>query len=165
MDILSHGLWGGLAFGRKHKKSFWLAFFFGVAPDLFSFGIFFIDRLVGHGFTLGRPDPSIIPEYVYHAYNVTHSLVIFTLAFLVAWFILKRPLLEMGAWAFHIVMDIFTHSDAFFPTPFLWPLSDFHVNGHSWGSPWIFFPNVALLAILYLYYFRVHKPRKLKQTL
>ncbi len=37
MDILSHGLWGGLVFGRKSeflaRLRDWLA------PDLFSFGI------------------------------------------------------------------------------------------------------------------------------
>ncbi len=42
MDIVSHGLWGGAAFGRKNKKSFWVAFLFGVLPDLLAFGPFFI---------------------------------------------------------------------------------------------------------------------------
>ena len=39
MDIVSHGLWGAIAFGRKSRSSFWLAFLIGLAPDLFSFGI------------------------------------------------------------------------------------------------------------------------------
>ena len=32
MDIVSHGLWGALAFGRKNRRSFWLAFGIGLAP-------------------------------------------------------------------------------------------------------------------------------------
>ena len=40
MDIISHGLWGGIAFGRKRRSLFWWSFGFGVMPDLFSFGIF-----------------------------------------------------------------------------------------------------------------------------
>ena len=47
MDIVSHGLWGGLAFGRKNKKSFWLSFLFGIAPDFCSFGIFTISTILG----------------------------------------------------------------------------------------------------------------------
>ncbi len=39
MDIVSHGLWGALAFGRSSRPSFWLAFVIGFAPDLLSFGV------------------------------------------------------------------------------------------------------------------------------
>ncbi len=170
MDILSHGLWGGLAFGRKHKKSFWTAFAFGVTPDLFSFGVAFGAHLwssIISGAILLPPRPGSgyenIPHYVFSLYDITHSLVIFVIAFCAVWIVLKKPLWEMSAWGLHIVMDIFTHSDRFFPTPFLWPISEYTFNGISWGHPWIFFPNVTLLVILYLYYFRVHKPRRLKQ--
>ena len=65
------------------------------------------------------------------------------------WLIRRKPLLEMGAWALHICMDIFTHSTAFFPTPFLWPVSDVHFDGMPWSTPIIFIPNVVLLAVLY----------------
>ena len=161
MDVLSHGLWGGIAFGRKHKKSFLLAFSFGVAPDLLSFGIYFVERIFDHNteWKVGPPDPSLIPEYVYHAYDVTHSLVIFALVFLVSWLILRKPVFEMFAWALHVLMDIFTHSTKFFPTPFLWPLADYRFDGISWGHPAIFFPNVALLALAYLWYFRVRRKK------
>ena len=37
MDIVSHGLWGSIAFGRKSRSSFWMAFVIGMAPDIFSF--------------------------------------------------------------------------------------------------------------------------------
>jgi hypothetical protein len=36
MDVISHGLWGGVAFGRKNKKYFWWSFGFGIMPDLLS---------------------------------------------------------------------------------------------------------------------------------
>jgi hypothetical protein len=150
MDILSHGLWGGVSVGRKSRRSYWWAFFFGVAPDLFSFGIFFLQRLWGHGFEFGRPDGVSIPTYVYELYDVTHSLVTFTVVFTFVWLFMRRPQWVMLAWPLHIVMDIFTHGDAFFPTPFLWPISDYYFNGISWANPYIFFPNVALVALSYL---------------
>jgi membrane-bound metal-dependent hydrolase YbcI (DUF457 family) len=59
----------------------------------------------------------------------------------------------MLAWPLHILVDIPTHSSQFFPTPFLWPVSDFYINGVSWGQPIIFIPNAILIVCLYVYYF------------
>src|SRR5882762_5620867 len=81
MDTLSHGLWGGAVFGQKKGVWTW-AFFWGMAPDLFSFGPFFLTHVPmviqrwSSAHRMEPPDPHIIPAYVYHAYNVTHSLVI-----------------------------------------------------------------------------------------
>lgn len=161
MDIISHGLWGSLGFGRRSRKSFWVAFFFGIAPDLFSFGIFtatvWLGLVSGPDWAAGLPDPSLIPQYVHGMYNVTHSLIVFAAAFGLVWLIRKKPLYELSAWGLHILVDIPTHSDRFFPTPFLWPLSDVSVNGTPWSHPWIFIPNVTLLILLYLWFFVVKK--------
>ena len=164
MDIISHGLYGGATVGRKSKKSFWLAFFFGIAPDLFSFGIFTAAMVLGlvsgpDWHSGGPPDPSLVPQYVHSLYNVTHSFITFGLAFGLVWIYRKKPLMEMCGWGLHILVDIFTHSEKFFPTPFLWPISDFHVNGHSWGTPEIFIPNVILLAVIYGYWWYQKRKR------
>ncbi len=157
MDIVSHGMWGGLAFGRAHKKSFWTAFIFGISPDLFSFGIFSIMNVLGlvsgPDWSAGTPDMSSIPSYVHQLYNVTHSLFVFALVFCLVWAIRKKPLYEMLAWPLHILMDIPTHSIKFFATPFLWPFTDYKVDGTSWSHPFIFFPNWILIICFYLYFF------------
>lgn len=166
MDILSHGLWGGIALGRASRRSFWTAFGFGVAPDLCSFGLVFADGLLTHGLDffngLGHPpDPALIPAYVHHLYNATHSLAVFAIVFGLVWLLRGQPMLALGAWGLHIVVDIFTHSEEFFPTPFLWPLSDARVNGVPWSDPRIFFSNVLLLAALYGWFFyRRKKPAR-----
>lgn len=154
MDVISHGLWGGVTVGRRSRKSFWTAFAFGVAPDVIAFGPFLVNRLLHQGAEFfehfgKKPDPSLIPAYVHSLYNVTHSLIVFAAAFALVWLLRRKPLVEMWAWALHVCMDIFTHNGAFFPTPFLWPASDFHVNGIPWSTPLIFFPNLFLLAVLY----------------
>lgn len=161
MDTLSHGLWGGVAFGRKNKKSFWLAFSIGIAPDIFSFGVLFLSFLFSRetNFRSGPPDPSLIPVYIDQLYNFTHSLVIFALVFFICWIIFQRPIMEILAWGIHIILDMFTHSFDFFPTPFLWPVSDFKINGNSWSEPWIFIPNVISLLIFY-YWFFISKRKK-----
>ncbi len=156
MDVISHGLWGGLTVGRKSKKSFLLAFLFGVAPDVVSFGIFMISNVLGISsrpdWSSGPPDAASIPGYVYQLYDFTHSFVIFLVVFGIVWLIRKKPFMEMGAWGLHILFDIPTHSLAFFPTPFLWPLAEVHVNGTTWATPWIFFPNWAFLIVLYAFF-------------
>jgi hypothetical protein len=165
MDILSHGLYGGVAFGRKSRLSYWLAFFFGIAPDLFSFGLFTVLTFLGLAehpdWSSGQhPDPSHIPAYVHSLYNGTHSLVIFMLVFGLVWFFRKKPLYEMLGWPLHILVDIPTHSEKFFPTPFLWPLSDFRINGHAWSDPWIFIPNVIFIMGLYLWFYVIRPCRR-----
>lgn len=158
MDIVSHGLWGGAAFGKRNNgKSFWLAFLFGVAPDLFSFGIFtagvWLRITSGPDWSNGMPDQNLIPAFVHTLYNFTHSLVVFSFLFAAVWIVLKKPLWELAAWGLHILVDIPTHSSRFFPTPFLWPFSDFEFNGWHWGSPWVWYPNIVLLILVYAWFY------------
>lgn len=157
MDIFSHALYGGAAFGRKNIKNYILAFLIGMGPDLFSFGILWAG--VHLGFTSSpywskdHSGMNQISSYIHILYKITHSLVIFLAAFLAIWFIRRKPFWILGAWGLHILVDIPTHSFDFFPTPFLWPFSDFMINGIEWGRLIIFIPNVILLFSLYFGYF------------
>ena len=106
-------------------------------------------------------------------YHVSHSFVIFLLCFFMAWIIrwkkfkIKKsdikglrsiqhqfdqytPCWEMTGWLIHIVMDIPTHSETFYPTLFLWPLSDWCFNGISWGNIWFMTINYASLLIVFI---------------
>ncbi len=163
MDTLSHALYGGVAFGRENKISYWKAFAIGLAPDIFSFGIFTAGAVLGlvsgPDWSAGPPDPASIPAYVHALYDVTHSLVVASLVIAFVWYVRGKPMVELFAWPLHILIDIPTHSSEFFPTPFLWPLSDYRFNGVSWGTPVIFYTNLALLAVLYLH-FLIMKRRK-----
>jgi hypothetical protein len=168
MDIASHGLWGGIMFGKRNRRSFWTSFSFGILPDLLVFGPIFVWRAVsaltgGEGFGFGPPERSSIPDYVHTGYDVTHSLVIFAAVFGIVWLARRTPLWEMLAWPAHIALDLPTHSAEFFPTPFLWPISDIELDGIQWSNPWIFFPNVALLAGLYTWHY-VIRPRRMRRA-
>jgi hypothetical protein len=153
MDVVSHGLWGAGIFGRKSKKYFLFAFLIGVAPDVFSFGILLITNILSitkrPDWQSGPPPMEDIPHFINPLYNFTHSLVIFSAVFLLIFLTRKKPFWPLAAWGIHILIDIPSHSFAFFPTPFLWPLSDLKIDGIGWGHAIIFFPNVILLAILY----------------
>lgn len=156
VDIISHGLWGALAFGRRSRTSFWLAFGIGLAPDLCSFGVLWIAATLGLSpmpdFSHGTPPESTIPLYVHRLYDVTHSLMVVLALFALLWLLLKRPVWELGAWGLHVLIDIPTHSFAFFPTPFLWPLSDWKFDGWQWSQSAILIPNFTLLLLLYVWF-------------
>lgn len=170
MDIVAHGLWTAAAYRaaqkpKEKKYNVWLGTFFGIAPDLFSFGIFFVLNVLGlyasegrprfvHG---GTPDDFYVPPYIHTLYNWTHSFIIFAAVFLIVWFIRRKPLWEMSGWALHILIDIPTHVSAFFPTPFLWPLSSFEVSGISWGNPYFMAINYSALVLVYILLWRRNK--------
>ena len=82
------------------------------------------------------------------------------LIFGIVWLFRKRPYWLMAGWGLHILVDIPTHAETFFPTPFLWPVSSFHVNGISWGNPVIFFPNLVLLIVAYAFWYLSWKRKR-----
>ncbi len=158
MDFISHGLWGSITFGRRNRSSFGLAFAVGMAPDLFSFGVLYIAAALGVSpkpdFSHGTPPESTIPQYVHQLYNYTHSFVVFLIAFVLVWLFLRRPVWELGAWGLHVLTDVPLHSYAFFPTPVLWPISNWKFDGWQWMTPGILIPNFVLLSLLYTWYIR-----------
>ena len=155
MDVVAHGLWGGALFYPQGGKKFLAGVVLGMAPDLLSFGVFHItrpgwilSRLAGE--ISGPPAMSILPPYVFHAYNVTHSLVVWSVAFFMLWLLVKRPPWLLGAWALHILCDVPTHGSSYFPTPFLWPFHTPFVDGISWTTPEFMVANYACLISVYV---------------
>ena len=160
MDTLSHALWGKGLFG--YRKYRWYSFLFGALPDLFSFGIYFIHSIFfSSSPVMGRPTRSEIPEWVYSLYDISHSMVIASIIIFIAYKINKEFAFPMLAWPAHIILDFFTHSIEFFPTPILWPISDFKFDGIPWSNPIIFFTNVLLIFLLFIY--RRKKSNSLKK--
>ena len=162
MDVFSHGLWGGLLLGRSNKKLFIWSFIFGIAPDLITFGWFFIFNFNKsyQKHTINNQIITDIPNYIFELYNLTHSLIpiLTVIAIIFVW--QKKIIMPLLAWPLHILMDIPTHSLNFFPTPFAWPLFDLKINGIPWSHPLIFIPNwIALIIISGWLYLRPPKQR------
>ena len=154
MDVVAHGLWGGALFCRRGRRQFFGGLIVGMAPDLLSFGVFHVMhprwillRLAGE--ISGPPAFSILPAYVFYAYNLTHSLVVWAIAFSLLWLFIKRPPWLFGAWLLHILCDIPTHATSYFPTPFLWPFPTPFVNGISWATPEFLVANYSCLIVVY----------------
>src|SRR5437667_10605169 len=51
-----------------------------------------------------------------------------------------RPPWVLGAWALHIVCDIFTHPLWAYPTPYLWPITTDFVDGTCVEAPAVRLP-------------------------
>jgi hypothetical protein len=63
----------------------------------------------------------------------------------------------MLGWPFHICLDFPFHTAQYFPTQLFWPISDFVIDGIAWNTPWVWFPNVAGILVLYLWRWRVKR--------
>jgi membrane-bound metal-dependent hydrolase YbcI (DUF457 family) len=154
MDVLSHGLWGGVLFGERSRSQFWTAFGFGVAPDLVTFSPVIIEWAI-HGepalTRFGPPPLKIIPPYVFQLYDFTHSLIVWAIASTLLWIFLRKLFWPSLAWGFHILCDIPTHTTSFFPTPFLWPFPTPYLNGFRWSRPWFMISNYLLLLLVFIF--------------
>ncbi|HRZ95011.1 MAG TPA: metal-dependent hydrolase [Candidatus Moranbacteria bacterium] len=188
MDILAHGLWAGSAgkavnlirqpAEKEPLKLKWMVVW-GIFPDFFAFAISFSWMIGSQIFPFipkiehlgpGNMEPvtqnSLFIMHLTHTlYNISHSLFIFFLIFGLAWLIFKKPVWVMTGWLLHILMDIPSHSYDFYPTPFLWPISDFKINGFHWGTPWFMITNYSLIIIAYLLLYIINKRNKKRASL
>ena len=137
---------------------------FGLFPDFFAFAPSFswmigsaifpfipkVEHLGPENIEPATQNGRFIFQLTHSLYNLSHSLFVFFLVFGLVWLILRRPVFELAGWLLHILMDIPSHSYRFFPTPFLWPVSDFKINGINWSTPWFMIANYSLIILAYL---------------
>ncbi len=164
MDVFSHGFWGGLFFGKNRRLLFW-AVLFGVLPDVIAFSPLLFYAYNGH-FVLGsQPDMSMYPQTILTLYSITHSLVIAIPIYFFIRFFNRELSYAFLAWPLHILFDIPTHTADYFPTPFLYPISNFHISGISWSQPYFFIANyTAIVAISIFLIAKKHRNINLKNV-
>ena len=161
MDIISHALWTNVAYLKMQRRTRIWAVLFGILPDIVSFGPFFVEEIAFHTVrgTITQFSAAGV-RYITTAYNLTHSLVLFAAVVGIVWLVWRKPYLPLAGWGLHIVIDIFSHSRAFFPTPFLYPISNYTVDAISWTYPYFLLPNFAVLAAVYLLIYLLHVRRR-----
>ena len=155
MDTFSHTFWGLGLFG--HRGFPWLAAFFGAFPDLVSFGVLFIKRIVTGEFHFGAPPLDTIPQWVFISYNYSHSFIIAFLFLGIVSIFRKKWAFAMLGWPFHILLDFPFHTKAYFPTKLFWPLSNISFDGIPWTHPAVWFPNLAGIIILFFWRWRLKR--------
>jgi hypothetical protein len=148
MDTLSHALYGKGIFG--YRKYRWFSFLFGAIPDLLSFGVYFVFQILSSGLDLEKLFSEKIPLWVYSLYDISHSLVIAFIFIGIAYNVNKDFAWPMLGWPLHIVIDLFTHSIEFFPTPIFWPISNYRFDGIPWSNPYVLMFNFVLIILIFI---------------
>lgn len=68
------------------------------------------------------------------------------------WLVRKNVPLAMFGWALHILIDIPSHSISLYPTPFLWPISEYRFPyGVSWANQTFMIINYSALLIVWIF--------------
>ena len=180
MDILAHMIWtnyGSRPINKKLKEknkkpvNVGWAMFWSTFPDILAFGIpagiaFFVSVFSGN-FSIFNflSEHNIFGQFVSWSpvlYSIGHSLVIWFLVFGLVWLIRGKFVPVLFGWLFHIVIDIFSHSIQQYPTPFLFPLSNYHFPyGVYWRNPSFIIVNYSLILIVGIYLFIKYKRSKL----
>jgi membrane-bound metal-dependent hydrolase YbcI (DUF457 family) len=154
MDIISHALWTNLIFKELPSEQRSLTVFFGFLPDLISFSFLTVKNFIRKTLRFESDEPFEFPKYVYKLYDFTHSLVVWLgIFFVLKIFGLSWWIVVFYGWGLHILLDIFTHTTEFFPTPILWPFSKFHFSGINWSNKWFMLFNYSLLLFMYLVFY------------
>ena len=99
----------------------------------------------------GKPELSELPDWVFLSYDFSHSLIVAILFFIIVYKINKDFCFPMLAWPFHIMLDFFTHSIQYFPTPIFWPISDYRFDGIPWSNPYIMLLNIICIFLIFIY--------------
>lgn len=142
MDIFAHGFWALILF-FKHPLRKW-AFLIALLPDIFTFSP---HLLVDHAMNSGN-------QQVYHVlYPLTHSLLIAPLLLAIVYLVTKKVILLVasGAWASHVVLDTFTHTLNYYPTPYFYPFTSPYLFAVDYHTVWFTVVNYALLISIIVY--------------
>ena len=155
MDIVAHGWWMGVGLGIAawaghtvpSRRTLGLTLGLALAPDLghlLPVALGELQRAGGFGtvrdYALalpgGEPPMSATVEwFAHHLHCLLHSAVVAGVVTLALRAVLKRWWLPLLGWWSHIVIDVFTHSADFYPSPVLYPLTYRGFDGIAWNRP------------------------------
>lgn len=166
MDILAHGLWAGLGFAWAHRarplprRTMALTVALAVVPDvvqmlpLVTSAVWSADgwtALKSYAVALPGHEPLMSPwlsALTHHLHCVMHSALVAGGVTALLWLWIGRLWIPLLGWWSHIVIDVFTHSADFYPSPVFYPLTYWGFDGLAWNTPWFMVVNYLALAAL-----------------
>ncbi len=119
----------------------WWVFGSGTAADLYAYAI----ALPGQE----PPMPHGVRHISHHQHCIMHSAITTAAAALLLWLVLRTLWIALLGWWSHVVIDVFTHSAAFYPSPVLYPFTQQGFDGIAWNTPWFMLLNYTLLAAVW----------------
>jgi hypothetical protein len=172
MDILAHALWAGVgvAVAQRYRplshRTAVLTVALAVAPDgphmlpvigwsLFGSGT--AATVGGYANALPGQEP-VVPDTIamlsHNLHCITHSALIAAAVTLLLWWWLRRLWIPLLGWWSHIVIDVFTHSADYYPSPVLYPITQRGFDGVAWNTPWFMALNYSALVLAGLWLWR-----------
>lgn len=97
-------------------------------------------------------EPTLPPALgfaVHHLHCTLHSAVVAALVTLALWAARRSFWWPLLGWWSHIVIDVFTHSAEFYPSPVLYPFTERGFDGVAWNTPLALALNYAALAVAF----------------
>jgi hypothetical protein len=164
MEIVAHGLLAAAA--TISARSRWKArlslgwtIWWAVFPDVLAFGPTFAAGLwlrFRGGLETGGAHGGHLPHVHLGLplYPFAHSAVMFLMVFAITTILARRIVWPLFGWLLHILIDIPTHSFSYYATRFLWPISEFRIDGIAWWTRWFWVSTYVALAAVYLLMWR-----------
>jgi hypothetical protein len=165
MDILAHALWvgAGVALARRRwnisTPTAVGTVVLATLPDAFQllpiagWWIFADGPLAAvwaHAVAGPGQEPTLAPMvgfWSHHLHCVAHSAPIAGAVTLLAWAIWHSLWIPLLGWWSHILIDVFTHSADFYPSPVLYPITQRGFDGFAWNTPWFMVLNYTALGL------------------
>ena len=172
MDVLAHALWAGagVLLARRRwtvtPRTAAATVALAVAPDIphllpilgwSVFGAGNAANVKGYAIAVPGQEPAVPPGVEWLSHNlhcVTHSAMVAAVATLLLWIWLRSLWVPLLGWWSHVVIDVFTHSVGYYPSPVLWPITRQGFDGVAWNTPLFMALNYLALAATYLWLLR-----------
>lgn len=178
MDILAHALWAraGFAFLDRRRgvdrASIRWALGLAVMPDvLHNLPVLAWALLSGApgdwwAYVVALPGrepvfPAWVALWSQQLHCWLHSALVALVISGLLYLIQRQFWLPLLGWWSHIVIDAFTHSADFYPSPVFYPLTSWGFDGQPWNTTWFSVLNYATLAGLGIWLFATRRNRTL----
>jgi hypothetical protein len=169
MDIFAHALWAGAGIGLAHRR--WpvkpaiaaATVALAALPDIphflphlvwSMFGEGTFDALGGYAIAVPGQEPAMLPIVAllsHHLHCVMHSAIVAGVITLWVWVVRRSLWIPLLGWWSHIVIDIFTHSADYYPSPVFYPITQRGFDGIAWNTPWFMALNYTVLIFTWLW--------------
>ena len=106
--------------------------------------------------------PPLVQALTHHLHCIAHSAIVAGAVTLLAWLLRPQLLIPLLGWWSHIILDVFTHSRDYYPSPILYPITYAGFDGIAWNEPIFLLLNYLALALIYL--LLMFSRRKIKAT-
>ena len=172
MDILAHGLWAGIGSAATARRWRWprrgiaASMALAVLPDTVHmlpivawapFGPDGIAAVWAYATALPGQEPAmpaLVHLLAHHLHCVFHSAIVAGLCSLLVWRLWPAAWLPLLGWWSHVVIDVFSHSSDFYPSPVLYPITQRGFDGLAWNTPGFQLLNYLALAAAALWLWR-----------